>query len=82
MQEVLCDEHRKKRRKISGNDFYKDVLGSPKLVVAPMVEQSELVRLLSYVFGTNSHHLLHIALADIVSEIRCSGELYNKIIPK
>ena len=55
MQEVLCDEHRKKRRKIGGNDFYKDILGSPKLVVAPMVEQSELVRLLSYAFGTNPH---------------------------
>lgn len=38
------DEHRHKRRKLSGGDLYRDVLGSPKFVVAPMVDQSELVR--------------------------------------
>ena len=41
------DEHRHKRRKLCGNDFYKDILGSPKFVVAPMVDQSELVSSLS-----------------------------------
>lgn len=44
MREALSDEHRTKRRKITGHDLYKDILGSPKFIVAPMVEQSELVR--------------------------------------
>lgn len=32
-------------RKLSGYDFYHQILGSPKHVVAPMVDASELVRL-------------------------------------
>ncbi len=34
-------------RKLQGYDFYREILGSPKFVLAPMVDQSELVRVLN-----------------------------------
>jgi hypothetical protein len=39
-------QHGGKRAKLHGRAFYKSI-GSPKLVLAPMVEQSEFVRFLS-----------------------------------
>jgi len=39
-------------RKLAGFKFYKEILGRPKFVVAPMVDQSELAwRMLSRKYG-------------------------------
>ena len=43
-------------RKLTGHEFYREVLGSPKFVVAPVAEQSELVRVDALV------HFLHIPI--------------------
>ena len=54
------DEHRHKRRKLCGNDFYKDILGSPKFVVAPMVDQSELVSSFFFLKNEYGRHLANL----------------------
>jgi len=37
-----------KRKKLGGHDFYREVLGNPEFIVAAMVDQSELVRMLFF----------------------------------
>ena len=61
------------RPKLHGYDFYRKVLGSPQYVVAPMVDQSELVRDLK----PNQHDDTYpsvVGMADIFQAIWCSGE--------
>ena len=51
-------------RKLADYEVYRDVLGSPKFVVAPMVEQSELVRVDALVHFLHIFNFLEIALED------------------
>ena len=58
-------------RKLSGYEFYRQVLGSPKFVVAPMVAQSELVRVDSSVHFLHILIILNIALEDPQPALWC-----------
>lgn len=40
---IMSEGQSAERKKLHGRDFYKSI-GSPKMILAPMVEQSEFVR--------------------------------------
>jgi len=68
-------------RRLTGYEFYRQVLGSPKFVVAPMVEQSELVRVDALVHFLHVLTLLKIALADPQPTLWCQRGFPRQCAP-
>jgi tRNA-dihydrouridine synthase 1 len=66
------------RPKLHGYEFYRKVLGSPRYVVAPMVDQSELVRNLNLNPHDGTYPLAPVAgMADFMQAVRRSGEFLH-----
>ena len=68
-------------RKLIGYEFYREVLGSPKFVVAPMVERSELVRVDALVHSLHILIFLNIALEDPQPVLWCQCRFPNLWAP-